>query len=106
MPSQRHRPPRYPFHANLEVTDVQSEVHTRERTSDLSLFGCRVSTAKPLPPGTKVWIRIEHEGATFVAMGRVVFSSPHSGMGVVFTNIEPNSQVILEKWIGQLRVRK
>jgi len=39
-------------------------------------------------------------------MGRVVFSSPHSGMGVVFTNIEPNSQVILEKWIGQLRVRK
>ncbi len=59
-----------------------------------------------LPTGTKVRIRIEHEGANLVALGKVVYSLPHSGMGVVFTKIEPNSQVILEKWITELRIRK
>jgi len=100
------RPRRMLFVAPIELTDVSSETHVRERTSNLSLFGCHVNTLKLLPAETKVWIRIEHEGANFVALGKVVFSSPHSGMGVVFTEIEPNSQVILEKWIAQLRVRK
>jgi hypothetical protein len=70
------------------------------------LFGCRVNTLKPLLTGTKVRIRIEHEGENLMALGKVVYSLPHSGMGVVFTKIEPNSQVILEKWITELRVRK
>ena len=97
---------RLPFVAPIELTDVSSEIQMIERTNDLSFFGCHINTLKPLPAETKVWIRIEHEGANFVAWGKVIFSSPHSGMGVVFTKVEPNSQVILEKWIDQLRVRK
>jgi PilZ domain len=102
------RAPRLPFVAPIELTDVSSETQMRERTSSLRLFGCRVNTLKPLPTGTKVRIRIEHERGepNLVALGKVVYSLPHSGMGVVFTKIEPNSQVILEKWITELRVRK
>ena len=106
MQPEHPRAPRLPFVAPIELTDVSSETQMRERTSNLSLFGCRVNTLKPLPTGTKVRIRIEHEGANLVALGKVVYSLPHSGMGVVFTKIEPNSQVILEKWITELRVRK
>ena len=106
MQPEHPRARRLQFVAPIELTDVSSEAHRKERTSDLSLFGCHVSTLEPLPVGAKVWIRIEHEGANFVALGKVVFSSPHSGMGVVFTKIEPNSQIVLEKWIAQLRVRK
>lgn len=106
MQPEHPRARRLLFVAPIELTDVSSEIQMRERTSDLTLFGCHINTLKPLPAETKVWIRIEHEGANFVALGKVVFSSPHSGMGVVFTKIEPNSQVILEKWIAQLRARK
>lgn len=95
-----------PFVAPVELTEMSSETHVKERTSDLSFYGCHINTLEPLAAGTKVWIRIEHEGSNFVAWGKVVFSSPHSGMGIVFTKIEPNSQAILEKWIARLRVRK
>ena len=38
---------RYLFVATIELTDTQSEAKIQERTSDLSLFGCRVETHKP-----------------------------------------------------------
>ena len=53
MKSERHRARRYPFQANLEITDVQSEAQTRERTTDLSLFGCHVDAGKAIGTGDK-----------------------------------------------------
>jgi hypothetical protein len=79
---------RLPFVAPIELTDVSSESHMRERTSDPSPFGCHIDTLKPLPAETKVWIRIEHEGASIVALGKVIFYSPHSRMGVALAKIE------------------
>ena len=103
MRLERHRARRYPFHASVELTDVQSETQFSERTSDMSLFGCHVETVKPLAPGTKVSIRISHRSASFQALGRVIYAQSNSGMGVVFTSIQPNDQLLLEKWIAELR---
>jgi hypothetical protein len=100
---ERHRARRYPFHAGVELTDVQSETQISERTSDLSLFGCHVETLKRLAPGTKVSIRIAHGSSRFQALGRVVYARSNAGMGVVFTSIQPNDQLVLEKWIAELR---
>jgi len=83
----QNRARRYSFAANIELTDMQSEAQITARTSDLSLFGCRVNTLKTLPTGTRVRIRITHSGATFVAMGRVAYTRLNSGMGIVFTNV-------------------
>ncbi len=94
---------RYPFVATIEVTDTQSEVKIQERTSDLSLYGCRVETHKSFPVGAKVRIRIVHRSANFVALGRVANISSEGGMGIAFTQIEPNDQLILEKWVEDLR---
>lgn len=96
---------RYPFVATIELTDVQSETQTSAQTSDLSLFGCHVDMRNPLPTGTRVRLRIVHKGAKFVASGRVAFVLPSTGMGILFTQIEPDNQLILEKWIAELRDR-
>ena len=90
-----------PFAANVELTDLRERLVTA-RTTNLSLFGCYVSTTSPFPEGTKVTLRITHDGASFMAWGKVLHLKPNSGMGVAFANIEPTYQTILEKWIASL----
>lgn len=58
-----------------------------------------MSLRKPWSIGTKVRIRIVHKGTNFAALGRVANSQPDVGMGVVFTQIEPNAQVVLDEWV-------
>ena len=98
-----HRARRYSFHASVELTDLQSETQTKEQTSDLSLFGCHVDTLKPLPPGTKVRIKISYRSENFDALGKVVHTRQNSGMGILFTKIELNDQLVLDKWIAERR---
>ena len=105
MRIERPRARRYLFVATIELIDTQSEAKIQERTSDLSLYGCRVETHKPFPIGAKVRIRIAHMSANFAALGRVSYTTSEGGMGVAFTRIEPNDQLILEKWIEEIRHR-
>lgn len=100
---ERPRAPRYPIVASIELTDIQSETQTSAQTSDLNLFGCHVNTERPFRPGTKVRIRMAHRGASFVALGRAVYVRPKVGMGIVFTSVGQYDQVVLEKWIAELR---
>jgi len=103
MQLERHRARRYSFHASVELTDLQSETQIRKQTSDLSLFGCHVDTLKPLPPETKVRIKISHRNESFEALGKVTSARSNAGMGILFTRIEPNDQSVLDKWIAELR---
>jgi PilZ domain len=98
-----HRARRYSFHAAVELTNLQSEVQTTEQTSNLSLFGCHVDTQKPLPPGTRVRMKISHRGESFEAVGKVTFAQQNAGMGIFFTKIESHDQSVLDKWIAELR---
>src|ERR1700687_1499134 len=103
MSLERHRARRFSFHAAIELTDLQSEAQTKEQTSDLSLFGCHVDTPKPLPAGTKLRIKITHRSENLEALGKVVHTQPNSGMGIFFTKIEPNDQMVLDRWIDERR---
>jgi hypothetical protein len=69
------------------------------RISDLSLFGCYVDTINPLPDGTPVQLRIFADSGTFEAPATVVYSHAHLGMGLVFGEVAPNSQSVLQNWI-------
>jgi hypothetical protein len=100
---ERPRARRYPFVANIELISLDSEAENREKTIDLSLFGCRVTTVKPWALGTKVRIRITYRGATFTALSRIAHLRTNAGMGVVFTHIEQKDQLVLEKWIAETR---
>jgi PilZ domain len=101
--SERPRARRYAFVASIEITDVESEAQLIEQTCDINLFGCGVTTQNPLPAGTRIRIRIQHGGANFPAMGKVAHAGHGTRMGVVFTKIEPHQQVVLEKWVVELR---
>jgi hypothetical protein len=103
MQLEPHRARRYFFHASIELTDLLSETQTKEQTRDLSLFGCHVDMLKPLPPGTKVRIKIFHRSENFDALGKVVYTRHNEGMGILFTKIEPNDQLVLDKWIAEQR---
>ena len=58
---------------------------------------------RPFAQGTKLKIRIAHRGANFEALGKVAYVRPNAGIGIVFTRIDPDDQLILEKWIAELR---
>jgi hypothetical protein len=103
MLAERPRARRYPFKAKIELTDLQSETQIAEQTGNLSLYGCQVQTAKTLPVGTAVWLRILHQGGSFEAHGRVANIRPQTGIGILFTNVEGKHQIVLEKWIAELR---
>jgi hypothetical protein len=89
--------------AGIDLTDLQSEKHLAAHTKDLTLFGCFVETATPFAEGTKVRLKISHAGVNFMAMGKVAYSRPGSGMGIAFTSIDPSSLPILDAWLANLR---
>jgi len=95
------RPPRYSFVTNVDLTDLQSETGTRGQIVDLSLFGCRVAASEPLPAGARVRIKVVRRGAGLAALGRVAYVRDGE-MGIVFTHIEPNDLLLLDKWIAEM----
>jgi hypothetical protein len=97
------RPRRYPLIAPVELTDLRSEARMEQVISDLSPFGCHVSTRQMWPIGTSTRIRIGLGDATFEAQAKIVYGRPMQGMGVVFTSVEPDHQVLLDKWLADLK---
>jgi hypothetical protein len=100
---EKPRARRYPFPANVELIDVDSEHMLRVQTCDLSLFGCRVRCANPWPAGTKVRLKITYKGATVRALGRIAHVQGTTSMGVAFSKVEIKDQLVLEIWMAELR---
>ena len=91
--AERPRARRYSFVASVELMDLQSELQFQGRATDLSLYGCGVAASKSLPSGTKLRIKITTKGRA------------EGDIGIVFARVEPSDQMLLEKWIGEVRDR-
>ena len=100
---ERRQMTRYDFGAIAEVVDLDSRDAMIVVTRDLSLSGCFVETTTPLPKGTRVRVRITHSGEDFNALGNVTDNVTATGMGIVFTIVEPDYQWVLDRWIADLR---
>lgn len=103
---ERPRAARYPFVASIELTDLESDRKTMEKTTDLSVFGCHVVPGNSSLTGTRIRLQITHRGKVFEAIARVTNVRPTTGIGIVFTKIEDHHQMILEGWIAELRDKK
>jgi PilZ domain-containing protein len=101
MGADRRSAPRYRFIADVEVTEIVSEVKLKARTSDLSIGGCFLDMLNPSPRGAEIRVRISHAGTTFAAVGRVAFVIPGMGMGVAFMRVDGDQVVVLQKWLAQ-----
>lgn len=88
------------FGAIAEISDLDEPGELVSITRDLSSSGCFVKTTTPLPKGTRVRVRITHAGGELRAIGKVTGNVTPTGMGIAFTEIDPNDRAILERWLG------
>lgn len=99
--TDRRAAPRYSLILLAEVTDLLSSTTFTARTSDVSRNGCYIDMLNPLPQGTKIRVRLQHEKETFEAQGRVIYVSPGLGMGVAFAEDVPANQLaVLDRWLA------
>jgi PilZ domain len=97
---ERRTAPRYPLILSAEVLDLSSGARLVAQTADLSRTGCYIDTLNPIPPGSKIHVRLQHEAETFETDGRVIYISPGLGMGVAFTSNTPGQIAILDRWLS------
>jgi hypothetical protein len=101
--ADRRTHPRYEFIAAGEVVAAESGARIETRVRDVSQQGCYVDTSDALPLGTVTGVRITKGAQLFEARARVVYSRAGKGMGLVFTDIEPERLRTLETWIAESR---
>jgi hypothetical protein len=94
---------RFVFVADVDLTHLDTSEHIKGKTTDLSVFGCHVSTQYPFPEGTRVRVRIAHKGATFATLATVAHAKFGLGMGILFTRTDTDAQAILDSWLAGLR---
>ena len=102
--AERRTHPRYGFNADAEIIEEVSSTRIEARITDISQQGCYVETAQSLPLGTAIEVKITKGGESFIAPGRIVYSSD-KGMGLTFGDIEKEQLEKLETWLGPLRER-
>jgi len=101
--ADRRAHPRYTFKAAIEVVSAVPVTRLKTRVRDLSQQGCYVDTDTPLALGTITEIRISRNTESLEARARVVFKQPGRGMGLMFTEVQPEQSVILDAWLTESR---
>jgi hypothetical protein len=96
---ERRRAPRFPFIASAEVLSESAGTRLAARISDIRASGCYVDTINPLMDGTAVRLKILTETQVFEAPATVVYSHTHLGMGLMFGQLLPKSQDVLQNWL-------
>jgi len=96
---ERRRTPRYVFFASAELLEEKSEVRVASRVSELSLHGCYLDMMNPFPKDTTVLLKIWTDEMIFQTKGRIIYSQPNMGAGVVFLDVQPMYLPILQHWL-------
>lgn len=95
----QRRIPRYPFAAPATVIP-ESGAPVGGNVTELSLYGCYLDSTLPLPPRTRVLIKIyAPNGQYFEANATVIYANANLGMGVVFRQVEPHYLTVLREWL-------
>lgn len=102
MERERRRTPRYMFFASAELLEEKSEVRVASRVSELSRYGCYLDMMNPFPKDTHVLLKVwKEEGHVLQTKGRIIYSQPNMGAGVVFVDLEEKYVSMLEQWLAQ-----
>lgn len=102
MQQERRRTPRYMFFASAELLEEKSEVRVASRVSELSRNGCYLDMMNPFPVNTMILLKIWREENNVIhTKGRIVYSQPNVGAGVVFVDLDPKFVPLLESWLAK-----
>jgi hypothetical protein len=102
----KRRSPRYSFIASAELIEVKADVRIASRVSELSRYGCYLDMMNPFPQGTDVLVKIAAGDSFFEAKAKIVYAQHNMGAGVGFTEIGPESQAVLERWLDEAEKEK
>lgn len=97
--SERRAVRRHPFVALAELIGVGSNQRVAAQTTQLSSTGCYLGAANPFPEGSRIRIRLTKNGGVFESEARVLHVHAEFGMGVVFENVAPDQQRVLDSWL-------
>jgi PilZ domain len=104
--AERRGNDRHAFTASAEVVELGSGAKFSTRTTDLGPGGCFVDTMVPFPVGANVRVNV-HKGKTqFETSGVVVYSQAGLGMGIAFSDMEPDQRTALDSWLTELTGEK
>lgn len=101
--ADRRAHPRYALAAGVEVVAAASGERIKARLRDLSRQGCYVDAENPFALETAVKARIAKGARSFEVQARVVYTQKGSGMGLMFTVVEPDQSTTLDAWISEFR---
>lgn len=99
--SERRSTQRHPFVSVAELIGVGSNQRVSAQTTQLSSTGCYLGAENPFPEGARVRIRLKKDGETFESAARVLHVHAEFGMGVIFEDIAPEQQRILDSWLAK-----
>lgn len=100
--SERRSVPRYPLIATVEVLETASDTRMSGRISEISRKGCYVDVLNPLPSGTPVRLWISRDEGTFETPGKIIYTQPGMGMGVLFLDTPAPQLQTLDAWLAEL----
>jgi len=98
---ERRSAPRHAMVLAAEVIELPRGAKLFARTADISRTGCYIDTLNPIPPASRVLVRITHNGETFVAEAQVVYVSYGLGMGMAFITCEGEQMARLDRWLSE-----
>ncbi|MGH9698271.1 MAG: PilZ domain-containing protein [Candidatus Acidiferrales bacterium] len=98
--AERRTQDRQMFTVTAEVVEFFTGARFSSRTMDLGPGGCFIDTTNPLPVTTKVQLKLTKGQTTLQTGGTVVYSQNGLGMGIAFSNLEPEQQKALDSWLS------
>ena len=83
------------------VTELPSGARLNARTADISRSGCYIDTLNPVPQGSRVRIKLQHNEEMFECLGVVVYVSFSLGMGICYTEVKTEEMEKLVRWLEE-----
>ena len=91
-PGERRRFPRQRVSIEMELSETVTGQKMRARATDLSLGGCYVETASPLPVGTRVEVEMWADPCRLSVSAVVRTCHPGVGMGMEFISVSTEKE--------------
>jgi hypothetical protein len=70
------------------------------RVADIGFHGCYLSMTDSFPEGASLLVKIRTGTAFFQSHATVMRSATGIGMGVVFRDVSPPFQIVLQDWLS------
>ncbi len=96
---EKRKRERHKLNVPVEIHFEGSNVPLRGSTTDISLDGCYVESALPLPVGTSLELILLGSDAPLIP-GKVVTSHPQVGNGIQFVKVRPEDRDALARYLS------